>query len=160
MVQEHRCRDYLRLSQLDTRVDYVIQFLDSDDDCCKEINKKLLRWSSDVVYRTKFDVICIEREFECWLLAGIVSLRGVRRIFPDAAAPTNPNVIRGAKARLSDVMPRGIPYSETVDQAALVSSVDLSSVSLACPSFKRLVAKLTTVHGQLCRHCDRAGIRG
>jgi hypothetical protein len=115
MVKEHRCKNHLAISQLDVSIDHVILFLDADDDCCKDLHKLITDWSATTIYRTSFDIVCIEKEFECWLLAGIESLRGIRGIAPHASPPSNVNQIRGAKGRISDLMPSGISYSETTD---------------------------------------------
>ena len=154
MVQEHKCKHYLTISQLDPRVDYVVQVLDADDDCAKDLNERLIGWSATSVYRTGFDLIVIEKEFECWMLAGIVSLRGVRRISEDAEPPVNANLIRGAKGRLDKFMPKNTPYSETADQAALAAVVDLNVVASVCPSFSRFLSKLREAHGQFCNVCS------
>ena len=153
MVQEERCRTHLRITQATQQVDYVLLFMDSDDDCCKVLKERLCEWGAKEIYRTSFDVICIEREFEAWLLAGIPSLRGIRHIRADATAPENSNRIRGAKERLSSFMPDGFAYSETVDQAALTSSVNLALVLEKSPSFRRLVNKLHSAHEVHCTAC-------
>jgi hypothetical protein len=150
MVKEDRCKNHLTISQLDPSVDHVILFLDADDDCCKEIHHLITSWSRSTVYRTSFDIICIEKEFECWLLAGIESLRGIRSIALNASPPLNINQIRGAKARISGFMPDGISYSETTDQAALTAKVSFDRITETCPSFNRLLAKLTAFHDGRC----------
>jgi hypothetical protein len=155
MVQEHRCRHHLQISQLDPTIDHVLLFLDSDSDCCRDINNRVVEWSKQEVYRTGFDVICIEKEYESWLLAGIESLRGVHGISEDAASPEDLNRIKGAKGRITELMPRGTAYSETTDQAALTASVDLEMIAASSASFDRLLNKLRAAHASRCRSCMR-----
>ncbi len=150
MVQEHRCRKHLGISQLDTSVDHVILFLDADDECCRDLHKLITSWSATAIYRTSFDVICIEKEFECWLLAGIESLRGIGGIAANARTPSNVNLIRGAKARINELLPNGISYSETTDQAAFTARVNLDQIIEKCPSFNRLLVKLNAAHDSRC----------
>ena len=154
MTQEHRCKHHLTISQLDTSVDHVLLFMDSDDDCCRDLHAQITAWGRDVIYRTRFDVICIEREYEAWLLAGITSLRGIHGISDVAVPPHNLNRIRDAKGRITALMPHGVTYSETADQASLTAAVDLASVSASSTSFSRLVTKLEVAHASTCRQCS------
>lgn len=156
MVKEQSCRSHLKISQLNQAVDYVVLLMDSDDDCSKELNERICGWKHDTVYRTLFDVVSIEREFECWLLAGIESLRGSRGISVSAAPPPNPNNIRDPKSRITTFMQDGTSYSETADQAALTAAVDLGEIEKRCPSFRRLVRKLVIAHQERC-DCEITG---
>lgn len=81
------------------------------------------------------------KEFECWLLAGIESLRGHQladgsRIPDDATYPENIDVEqkRDAKGLLRQIAPS---YSETDDQGNLANVVDLQSILKRSQSFRR-----------------------
>lgn len=151
MVKEEPSAKTLAVAQLNEAVDYIVLVMDADKDCSKEIKENVSTWGANVVYRAAFDVICIEKEYECWLLAAIESLHGVRGIDASAGVPNDVNAIRGAKGRISERMPAGISYSETADQPALTAMADLQQISARCPSFHRFVEKLRHVHNLKCQ---------
>ncbi len=76
-------------------------------------------------------------EFETWFVASAESLSGKRGLREDLVSPPEPEGIRGSKEWLSKNMEIGRSYSPTVDQAALVSAMDLGAAR-SCKSFDRL----------------------
>ena len=65
----------------------------------------------------------------------------------DLSSPENPEQIRGAKEWLDRRMTPGRKYSPTVDQAALVASLDLHAAR-ACRSFDRLCREVGRLIGR------------
>lgn len=119
----------------------VLIILEGDDDCPAELGPSLLRRAVAARNDMPLSVVLAKREFEAWLLAGAVSLRGKRGLPLDLEAPEHPEEIRGAKEWLRDRMPRGRKYRETVDQAKLAAAVDLDAAERA-PSFARLAREV------------------
>ena len=89
------------------------------------------------------------REYEAWFLAAIESLRGKRRIRPDAAYAADPEAIRDAKGTLSRFMPARTPYRETTDQPALSAQFDLGLAYQRASSFRKLVRELCRILREL-----------
>ena len=125
----------------------ILLLLDSDDDCPAILGPQLLdrmmAGRPDVVSAT----VLVKCEFEAWFLAGAESLRGKRDLPNNLANPPDPEMIRGAKRWLSERMPKGRPYRETLDQAPLAALVDLEMVYRFSPSFRKFhkeVVKLCT----------------
>ena len=85
-------------------------------------------------------VVLANREFEAWFLASLESLRGVRGVSMDAAAPSEPDTIRGAKERLSSAMSR--PYATIGDQAAFAARFDMGVAEQRSRSFRKLMKEL------------------
>lgn len=86
-------------------------------------------------------VAFVVKEFECWLLAGIESLRGHRladgsRIPDDAMYPEKIDVEekRDAKGLLRKIAPS---YSQADDQGTLATAVDLQLIYERSRSFRR-----------------------
>jgi CelD/BcsL family acetyltransferase involved in cellulose biosynthesis len=92
-------------------------------------------------------VALARREYEAWFLAAIESLRGQRRIAPDAAYAGDPEVVRDAKGAVSRFMPRNAPYVPATDQVALSAQFDLGQAHRHASSFRKLVKEL---HRMLC----------
>ena len=89
------------------------------------------------------------REYEAWFLAAIESLRGQRRIHPEAAYSQDPEHVGGAKRAVSLFMPSGTPYSETADQPALSALFDLGMAYRRASSFRKLVKELCRLLAEL-----------
>ncbi len=70
---------------------------------------------------------CFARNPVNGYLAAAESLRGLRGLPADLAAPEQPESIRGAKEWLTDRMPPQDSYSETRDQAALTAKFDMET---------------------------------
>jgi hypothetical protein len=142
MVQEAEMRKYLRIASADPECKLILLFMDADDDCAKEISELLRPWIEGEALRVRCEVIVIPREFECWFISAIESLRGVRGISEAATSHTTPEMVRNPKAILTRWMQGTAAYHETADQVAFTQSLDLAGVRLRCRSFRRLIAKI------------------
>ncbi|MCK5380218.1 MAG: DUF4276 family protein, partial [Candidatus Latescibacteria bacterium] len=115
----------------------ILVLLDADKDCPAELEPSLLR-RCQAVTQLPATVVLAMREFEGWFLGAKESLRGVRGIRADATAPENPEMIRGAKERLTKNM-QGQRYMEVDDQPALAARMDLELAKARCPSFEKFL---------------------
>jgi hypothetical protein len=116
----------------------ILVLLDADDDCPCQLGRALLQRCQRIT-RIPVVVVLANREFEAWFLGAKESLRGLRGMRADAASPSDPESIRGAKERLSRNMERGRRYFSTDDQPAFVARLDLDSARERCSSFAKLV---------------------
>ncbi|MBE3069877.1 MAG: DUF4276 family protein [Planctomycetes bacterium] len=151
LVREASLRQSVHLAMLQQDCGAILIFLDSDDDCPKELAPALERWAREEAGNTPCAVVMAHREYEAWLLAAIESLRGHRGIQVDASAPPDAEAPRDAKGRLEDFM-AGRSYWETTDQAALTQQFDLARAYAACRSFRHLAKAFGSLLSQ-------AGIR-
>ncbi|MCP4661689.1 MAG: DUF4276 family protein [bacterium] len=118
----------------------LLVLLDADDDCPAELGPELLARCRKVTLLPAAVAIA-NRELEGWFLGAKESLRGVRGIRSDAAAPSDPESIRGAKERISRNM-AGSSYLEVDDQPALAEQMDLDLAKSRCPSFEWFVREV------------------
>ncbi|MGH8936600.1 MAG: DUF4276 family protein [Acidimicrobiia bacterium] len=118
----------------------ALVLLDADDDCPARLGPELQERARQAIAHLDVEVAVVlaQREFECWLLAGKESLRGVAGIRADAVPPRDPERVRDGKGRLSENM-EGRRYLAVDDQSALVAQVDLEPVRNRCPSFDKLL---------------------
>ena len=112
----------LALVQDDCRA--ILILFDGDDDCPKELAPTVESWARDEAGPVPCFVVVAHREYEAWFIASF---------HPDPEAP------RDAKGKLEDRMGAGQSYSETLDQAALTASFDMSAAYASCRSFRRMV---------------------
>jgi len=129
-----------------TNVGAVLLIMDADDDCPAQLGPFLAqraRQSTSV----PVSVVLAAREFEAWFLGAKESLRGQRRIRPDAVAPQNPEAIRGAKEELTSNM-SGSRYLPVDDQPFFAQAMDIAMARAQCPSLARLFRELE----RLARH--------
>lgn len=115
----------------------ILILLDADDDCPALLAPELLQRARAVSAGRPVRVILAKAEYEAWFLAAAISIAGRRGIRKDAAPPSDPESIRGAKEQLRKLMPPGRRYRETIDQPALTEVFDLAAAQ-AAPSFDKL----------------------
>lgn len=119
----------------------VLIVLDADDDCPATLGPRLRRRASAAAGTDRISVVIPKYEFETWFLTAARSLGGKRGLEADLSPPLDPHEIRGAKEWLGRHMIPGRKYSPTIDQAALVGSIDLQ-VTRTCRSFDRLCREI------------------
>lgn len=151
MVQEAEIRRYARIGSFHPGCDLVLLFMDVDDDCAKELSALIRPWIEAEQLGVRFEVVAIPREFECWIIAALESLRGKRGIDANAASHGDPEQVRDAKGYITGRMVGTTKYQETSDQAALISLVDLELVRDRCPSFRRVVSKVAECAQEVAR---------
>jgi Domain of unknown function (DUF4276) len=119
----------------------VLVMLDADDDCPAVLGPKLKSRALAVIQSQNFSISIPKCEFEAWFLAAAASLSGTRGLRNGLTPPSDPEAIRGAKQWLSRNMAAGHKYSPSVDQAAMVSRMDLAA-AMTCRSFERLCREI------------------
>lgn len=117
----------------------VLILIDADDDCPAVAGEALRRRVYAALPNVPVGVVLAKCEFEAWFLASARSLHREGRLSSADDLPLDPEGVRGAKEWLSRRMPNG--YSETVDQPALASVMDLKEAR-ACRSFRKLEGDL------------------
>lgn len=125
----------------------VLVVLDSDDDDPAVLGPHLRERCRDAT-SLPVSVVLPRCELEAWFLGAKESLRGFRGIRDDAAAPRDPESIRGAKERLTQNMDRR-SYVEVDDQPAFASRFELAQAHARCPSFRLLVQELNALAAAL-----------
>jgi len=146
----------VQLAALNARPDgAVLVVLDAEDDCPRTMAPELLERVRSAIGHLPAALALAKREFEAWFLAAVESLCERRGLPPDLEAPPDPEAVRGAKEWLSDRMPLGQRYSETLDQPALAAVFDLEcsrqrsrSFDKLCREISRLFAELTQAAGE------------
>lgn len=105
----------------------ILVLLDCDwDQCCPAHEAPaLLNRARAARSDMLISVILAKQEYEAWFLAAAESLCGKGGLPKDLPTPADPENIRAAKEWLSQHMPQGRSYAETVDQAAFTSQFDL-----------------------------------
>ncbi len=117
----------------------ILIILDADDDCPAEEALRMLTRATQIAEPIPVSVVFAKAEYESWFLAAIHSLRGERGIANNAAAPIEPEAIRGAKEYLQGhCMVPEATYSPTIDQPALTQRFSFEEARQACPSFDKL----------------------
>lgn len=125
----------------------LLLLLDADEDCAAEVGPELLaRATACTDIPTAVVLPCVE--IECWILAAIESVRGVRGVRASAGPPDDPEAVRDAKGALTRLMDGTRGYVATDDMPALFASLDwelAQARSRSADKFVREVARLT--HG-------------
>ncbi len=115
----------------------ILLLLDSNSDCPAKLGPEMLRRAAAIRPDRAVRVVLAKMEFEAWFLAAASSLAGYRGIDASIARPPDPEAVRDAKGWLSERMPPGQPYRETLHQAAFAATFDLAAARSAS-SFDKL----------------------
>jgi hypothetical protein len=115
----------------------ILVLIDADDDCPAEYGPDLLARAQRARPDKRIAVVLANKEFEAWFLAAAQSLAG-KHGFPDPLpAPVDPEAHRDCKGLLTRARARNFPYKETIDQAPLASSFDITMARSNSPSFDK-----------------------
>lgn len=116
----------------------VLVLLDSEGSppCVKA--PEILKGVSKFFPRRPHSVVLAHHEFETWFLAAAESLNSWDHLASPVDRPPNPEAIQGAKERIARHLPRGMKYSERVDQRALTRLFDIHAARQNSPSFDKL----------------------
>jgi len=86
-----------------------------------------------------------QREYECMFLAEHDCLVAELAINPATPRSSHPENIRGAKERISKMMPAGAAYKETVHQARLTARMDLNNALANSRSLRHLESSVLSL---------------
>ncbi|MGD0941832.1 MAG: DUF4276 family protein, partial [Terracidiphilus sp.] len=136
MVMEAHFKHYLQIAGSQPGQKMILLFMDADDDCTKEIAERTRPWIEEEATCGRCELIVIPKEYECWFIAVLESLRGVRGISNEARSHNCPERVRNPKAILTHWMEGTTAYNECADQAALTQMMDLNALRDRCRSFQ------------------------
>lgn len=120
-----------------TRDDGILILLDAENDCPRELAKTLLTRATAARPDRRVRVVLPKRMYEAWFLAASQSIAGQRGLETTLVAPLDPEANPNPKAWLSERMPPGRSYRESLDQPALTSRLDLRA-ACSSPSLRKL----------------------
>jgi hypothetical protein len=145
LATEEQVRRSVRLALGTPQCGGILILFDSDDACPKEFGPTVQAWAQAEAGAVPCAVVLAHHEYEAWFRAAIESLRGFRRVRPDAVSHPTPEGVRNCKGAFEERLEVGASYSPRVDQAAFSSQIDFRQAHLSCRSFRRL----TKAFGQL-----------
>lgn len=133
----------------------VLILLDLDDGCPMVKARELAADVRRLAVPIPVAVVFAHCEYEAWFLASLSTIAGNHGI---PAGTTYPGLVeerRGAKEWITGVMPSGVVYKQTRDQARMTQLLEPAAARLESRSFRRLehaVQELLQAAG--------AGVRG
>lgn len=133
----------VQLALLRPECDYVFIVFDAHEveEVCR-MAPLLLQRATGASVGKRVSVVLAVKEFEAWLLAALLSLRGYNGIRGEAAPPADPEAIPGAKERLEGCFedPRRA-YAETIDQPRFASRFSFNEAAHV-RSFRKLLKEM------------------
>lgn len=146
LIRNQELERAVRLASLRCGEDGLILVLvDADDDCAARLGKELEERGREVT-AARVRVVLPVREYEAWLLASARSLAGLRGFPDDLEPPDDPEAIGDAKGWLTEQLPSGEVYKETVDQPRLTSSLSVDD-ALRARSFLKFYSEIANFVG-------------
>ncbi len=133
-----RLRDFLRYAQLEPRIGATIVLLDLDDGCAYREAQSLAENIRKFNLPHPVAVVFACREYEAWFLASINTIAGRYDLPEGLTYEGNVEARRGAKEWLTEQMPAGKTYKETIHQVSMTAHIDLDLARQNSRSFRRL----------------------
>ena len=129
---------FLRHAQNKPECDAILVLLDTDVDCPVELARNLLQRCTQLGLTIPVEIVCAHREYESWFLTSLDTIRGHRGITESATLTRDAEDVPDPKRWLTDQMPPGQAYKETVHQASLSQHIDIEMAHNNSRSFRRL----------------------
>jgi hypothetical protein len=119
----------------------ILILLDAEEDLPCVLAPALLRLAKQI--RSDMDISCViaNVEYETWFVAAAESLTKYLNLGYDETPPLDPERARHAKGWIQQRF-HGIKYSESVDQPAMTSAMNLAQCRARSPSFDKLCREL------------------
>lgn len=145
LLQEETLRKFVRSALKRPNCGGILLLRDSECDCPKNIVQDLYKKIKDLLYPDiSLEVVIAKCEYEAWFLASLSTIRGERikgreGLPPSLSLPFNKvEEIRDVKGWISEHLPFGRRYKETVDQAPMTSMINIDIASKRSRSFRRI----------------------
>ena len=135
---ESKLENFLRHAQNKPECDAILVLLDADDDCPVELAQRLLQRCEQIGLNRPVQIVCAHRSYESWFLASLDTIKGQRGISDTAVLSQAAEDVSNPKQWLTDQMPTGQAYKETIHQASLSQSIDIGMARHNSRSFRRL----------------------
>ena len=135
---ENKLERFLQHAQNKPECDAILILLDTDGDCPVALAQGLLQRCEQVGLMHPLEIVCAHWSYESWFLASLETIKGQRGISEAAALFLDAEDIQNPKQWLTNQMPDGQAYKETLHQASLSSFIDIEMAYLNSRSFRRL----------------------
>jgi hypothetical protein len=120
----------------------VLILLDADADCPKELGPKLCGYAREVNSRADMACVLAKVEYETWFAAAAESLSNYLDLTSHSSPSESPEESRHGKSWVEQRFKGAAKYSETQDQPAMTSAMDLDLCRRRAPSFDKLCRDL------------------
>ena len=156
---EKKLDKFLGHAQNKPKCGAILVLVDADSDCPVALAQQLSQRCDQIGTRYPVQIVCAYRSYESWFLASLNTVKG-RHGIPNTAAPLDdPEAVPKPKQWLSDQMPSGQAYKETIHQASLSRVIDLDlacrnsrSFRRLCHALEQLVSTIDTLSAQGTAH--------
>ena len=135
---ENKLEKFLGHAQNKPECDAILVLLDTDGECPVELAQRLLQRCEEIGLIRPVEIVCAHWTFESWFLASLETIKGQRGISEAAALSLDAEDIQNPKQWLTNHMPDGQAYKETLHQASLSSFIDIELTYHNSRSFRRL----------------------
>jgi len=136
LTKPHGVEKYMALAR-NEGASAVLLLLDADDDTACVLACELQARVAVLNLPFPVAIVCADREYESWFLAGAASLAGRWGLPSDLCPPEAP--VRNPKRWLTDNMLDISPYKATTHQVRMTKELDLDVVETGSRSFRRLL---------------------
>ncbi len=135
---ESKLENFLQHAQNKPECDAILILLDTDGDCPVALAQRLLQRCEHMGLMRPLEIVCAHWSYESWFLASLDTIKGQRGISDTAALTQDAEDIPNPKHWLTNQMPHGQAYKETLHQASLSSFIDIEMAYHNSRSFRRL----------------------
>ena len=116
----------------------ILILVDSDADCPVMLAQQLSQRSEQIGVNYPVQIVCAYRSYESWFLASLDSVKGHFGIPENTTLTDGAEDVPNPKQWISNRMPAGQAYKETIHQVSLSRAIDLELAYRNSRSFRRL----------------------
>lgn len=135
---EKKLDRFLRHAQNKPECGAILILVDADINCPVTLAKQLSQRCDQIGTTCPVQIVCAHRSYETWFLASLNTIKGLHGIPNTADLSDDPEAVGNPKQWLSDQMPSGQAYKETIHQVSLSRVIDLDLAQQNSRSFRRL----------------------
>ena len=139
---ERKFENFLQYAQYKPECDAILVLLDTYGRCPVVLAQGLTDRCVQMGLTPPVEIVCAHWSYESWFLASLDTIKGHRGISDAAALSQEAEDIPNPKLWLTNQMPRGQAYKETLHQASLSSLIDIEMAYRNSRSFRKLCHSL------------------
>ena len=142
LVKDNGVESFIRLAWKERGCRAILILLDAEGDCAKDVASELAGRAASLGLKVPVAIVCANRQYESWFLASLPSDEAQSDMADyfesEIRFVGNCEDVRSPKRLLTNAMPEGRIYKETLNQASLTQRLDHQMAFSASRSFQRL----------------------
>ena len=123
---EKKLHRFLAHAQKKPKCGAILILVDADIDCPVKLGEDISQRRTQIGTKYPVQIVCARRSYESWFLASLNTIKGLHGIPTTTTLSGEPEAVPNPKQWLSNQMPSGQAYKETLHQASFSRAIVLT----------------------------------